>query len=442
MVHYITQSASLFESIFNMAECEIQQVKLRRCVAAAMLVELLEDDKKREGKRGKTRSWIRRRGQKGYFNNIVQELMIEDTPSYREMMRMTHEDFVKILELIEPDITRCQVTGGYKVISAAERLTLTIRFLATGETYRSLSFQFRISKSAISYIVNEVCQARDKNIGSLYLKFPSTHEEWSNISDQFERRWNFPNCVGAIDGKHIVIQPPANSGSYYYNYKHNNSIVLMAVAGPDYECIYADVGTNGRISDGGVWNKCSLSRGLEDGSVSLPPPKCLPFGVAQLPHVFVGDDAFALKKNMMKPYPQNGLTVEKRVYNYRHSRARRISENLFGMLANRWRVFRTVLHLIPSSVESLVMAALVLHNYLRKSSSRNVYCPHGLLDTESRDGELTNGLWRQDGTSESFLPLSVPVTGHNATSDAKIIRDTFKDYFVNEGAVEWQWDMI
>ena len=148
-----------------MAECEIQQVKLRRCVAAAMLVELLEDDKKRKGKRGKTRSWIRRRGQKGYFNNIVQELMIEDTPSYREMMQMTHEDFVKILELIEPDITRCQVTGGHKVISAAERLTLTIRFLATGETYRSLSFQFCISKSAISYIVNEVCQAIEKNIG-------------------------------------------------------------------------------------------------------------------------------------------------------------------------------------------------------------------------------------------------------------------------------------
>lgn len=88
------------------------------------------------------------------------------------------------------------------------------------------------------------------------------------------------------------------------------------------------------------------------------------------------------------------------------------------------------------------MAVLVLHNYLRKSSSRNVYCLSGLLDTESREGESTNGLWRQDGTSESFLPLSVPVTGHNATSDAKMIRDTFKDYFVYEGAVKWQWDMI
>ena len=160
--------------------------------------------------------------------------------------------------------------------------------------------------------MNEVCQAIAKNIGSMYLKFSSTHEEWSNITDQFERCRNFSNCVGAIDGKHIVIQLPANPGSYYYNYKHNNSIVLMAVAGPDYECIYADVGTNGRISGGGLWKKCSLSRGLEDGSVSLPPPKCLPFGVAQLPHVFVGDDVFALKKNVMKPYTRRMGSLLKR----------------------------------------------------------------------------------------------------------------------------------
>ena len=66
-------------------------------------------------RRGKTRGWIRRREEKGYFNNtVVQELMIEDTPGYHEMMRMTHDDFLEILRLMEPDITprplwECQV---------------------------------------------------------------------------------------------------------------------------------------------------------------------------------------------------------------------------------------------------------------------------------------------------------------------------------------------
>ena len=93
----------------------------------------------------------------------------------------------------------------------------------------------------------------------------------------------------------------------------------MAVAGQNYECLYADVGTNGRISDGGVWNKCGLEKSIEDETIVLPPPKCLPFGFKESLYVFVRDDAFALKKNIMKPYPQNGLTQDKRVYNYRHS---------------------------------------------------------------------------------------------------------------------------
>jgi hypothetical protein len=106
--------------------------------------------------------------------------------------------------------------------------------------------------ATISYVVKEVCEAIVKHIGQLYLKVPSTTDEWLEIAAKFEERWNYPNCVGAIDGKHIVMQPPANAGSFFYNYKHTHSIVLMAVAGPNYESIYADVGTNGRVADGGV----------------------------------------------------------------------------------------------------------------------------------------------------------------------------------------------
>ena len=55
--------------------------------------------------------------------------------------------------------------------------------------------------------------------------------------------------------------------------------------------------------------------------MKLPKGDALPNGVIA-PYAFVGDDAFALKKFIMKPYPQQNLTADKRVYNYRHSRAR------------------------------------------------------------------------------------------------------------------------
>ena len=118
----------------------------------------------------------------------------------------------------------------------------------------------------------------------------------------------------------------------------------MAIAGPNYECLYADVSSNGRVNDSGVWNKSSLLQGIQNGSVQLPGNEELPNGEIA-PHVFLGDDAFALKKFMMKPFPQQVLDAPKRVYNYRHSRARRISENLFGILANRWKIYFTVINL-------------------------------------------------------------------------------------------------
>ena len=71
-----------------------------------------------------------------------------------------------------------------------------------------------------------------------------------------------------------------------------------------------------------------LHQGIEDGTIELPENDSVSENHRNLPYVFLGDDAFALKTFMMKPYPQSDLSIDKRIYNYRHSRARRISENL------------------------------------------------------------------------------------------------------------------
>lgn len=162
-------------------------------------------------------------------------------------------------------------------------------------------------------------------------QFPTAKDEWKKIGKGFEDRWQFVNCGGAIDGKHIRIVPPPNSGAYFYNYKNYYSIVLMALVNWNYEFIFIDVGKNGRISDGGIIEYTHFYERLNSKQLHLPENN---ENVNNLNFVFLGDEAFALKENLLKPYPQQDLDHDKRIFNYRLSRGRNVVENTFGILTS------------------------------------------------------------------------------------------------------------
>lgn len=105
---------------------------------------------------------------------------------------------------------------------------------------------------------------------TLFNLFPKNEHEWKLIAKQLEERWNFSNGLGGVDGKHIQIIPPANSGSHYYNYKGSHSLVLMAVANANYESFVVDFGANGRLSDGGVIEFTPFYRKLIKGDLNIP----------------------------------------------------------------------------------------------------------------------------------------------------------------------------
>ena len=256
-------------------------------------------------------------------------------------------------------------------------------------------------------------------------------------------KWNFPNCVGAMDGKHIAIKCPAKSGSTFYNYKQFFSIVLFAVVDANYKFLYVDVGCNDRISDGGVFANSSIFRRLEEQSMNFPDDKPLPGRRSQLPHVIVGDEAFPLKKYLIKPYPQRQLDQSKRIFNYRLSRARRIVENVFGILSSRFRILKQAIQLEPDKAEVIVQACCALHNFLRtKTMSQQKYSPAGTFDREDREtGAVTPGQWRQEQQCQSLQPIGLQA-GNRSTNDAREIHDELCDFFNTNGQVPWQWEMI
>ncbi|KAJ8929404.1 hypothetical protein NQ314_017912 [Rhamnusium bicolor] len=81
---------------------------------------------------------------------------------------------------------------------------------------------------------------------------PSTPASWMEISTRFQDIWH---CVGAIDGKHVVLQAPIKSGTEFFNYKSQFSIVLFALVDEDYNFLFADVGCQGKISDEEIFKK-------------------------------------------------------------------------------------------------------------------------------------------------------------------------------------------
>lgn len=257
-----------------------------------------------------------------------------------------------------------------------------------------------------------------------YSKVPHTEEEWKQIARDFYDNWQFPNCIGALDGKHIAIRCPQNSGSLYFNYKKTFSLVLMALADANYKLIYIDVGCKGRISDGGVFNRSSLFAAIENNVLRIPPPCQLPSSNIEAPFVIVADDAFALKTYLMKPFSFRGQDRSEHIYNYRLSRARRMVESTFGLMAAKFRLLRSTIELSEKNAKLCTLAICVLHNWL--------------LTINPNVNRTSLNV-----TNVSDNPSTQISSEQNATNDAKNVRERFKNYFVSpEGEIFWQYEMV
>lgn len=292
------------------------------------------------------------------------------------------------------------------------------RYLATGTNFAALHFDFCLGKSTINGIVKETCKILWSVLQEAEMPQP-TEETWLQISDVFFSKTNFPNCLGSIDGKHIRCKNPNNAGSLYFNYKKYFSIVLIAIADANLNCIAIDVGAHGREADSSVFRESSFGKKLYSNLLQIPGPRVLPSTVDNAqPFVFVADEAFGLHTNVLRPYPGRGLNETRRVFNYRLSRARRTVECAFGVLTNKWRVLHTPILVEPEFCDNIVKACCILHNFVRKRDGSNY-----------EDAELN---------CDVQLP-NLQFNGRNVSSRGVEIRDNYANYFMNEGAVPFQY---
>ena len=163
--------------------------------------------------------------------------------------------------------------------------------MATGESYHSVAFHFRVGTSTVSMIIEETTRIIWTTLQARYMPFPMK-DLIKKCEQQFNEKWNFPNCFGCVDGKHVRIKNPAHAGSMFHTYKQHFSIVLQGIADANCKFIAIDVGAYGRQSDGGIFRESSVGVCLQNGTLNIPAAKHLPSSNILLPYVILGDEAY------------------------------------------------------------------------------------------------------------------------------------------------------
>lgn len=286
--------------------------------------------------------------------------------------------------------------------------------MATGASYRSLAFSFRLGVSTVAGIVKETCEAIWQVFLATHLPIPTEEILRRSASDYWEK-WNLPHCVGSIDGKHVRIKCPANSGTMFYNYKQYFSIVLQAIADANYKFITIEVGAYGKQSDGGIFQSSQSYSLLKNGQFNLPQTTSLPDSDIQFPFYIIGDEAYPLTNFLMRPFPRRQLSHEHESFNRRLSRARRCVECAFGILVARWRILTKAIETNPSVAEIIIKCVCLLHNIL--------------IDCEgNHDYDVNN---HEQIRICDMVNQSTSRANNRASRQAYELRDTLKTYLLN-----------
>lgn len=285
---------------------------------------------------------------------------------------------------------------------------------------QDLHFQYRIAQPTISMIVRQVCDAVWNIMKSEC--FPDlTAEYWLQTSAEFMARTNFPHCIGALDGKHVRIIKPTDTGSLYFNYKKFCSILLLAICDANYKFSFIDVGGYGKSADTTIFKNSAFFKKLSTGQLNIPDPRDSGMGFNEkMPFMLIADEGFGQSEYILRPFSGKFLSVEKQVFNYRLSRARRYIECSFGILASKWKIFQRPLDVELTLANQIIKTCCVLHNFVR-----------------DRDGVK----FQDTLLVEGFYDLTRwPLPGGRV---ANTIRQKYAEYFMTpEGSLPWQMKKI
>ncbi|XP_016839763.1 protein ALP1-like [Nasonia vitripennis] len=297
----------------NYAEIGLLLVELTQ-----VFIELEEylDRKRKKFRRWWSKPLIRQNYLSGYggYAMVFRYFQLNDEEQFIHFTRMNVQTYNYVYDLIRDRLVK---RSRRTHLPPELRFSLTLNYLAHADSIRKQEYFYSIGLSTVKQIIPEVCAVLCEVLVPLFLQFPST-QQFEVIASDFMQDLYFPNCIGAIDGRHCRIDKPPGSGSLFFNYKHFYSIVLMASCDSKQRFTWATVGDYGSCNDAGIFAESDLGQALSQNQIQLPPSQLPPNSEVRSPYVLIGDGGFPLKPYLMKPFLRNNnLPMPHRVFNYR-----------------------------------------------------------------------------------------------------------------------------
>ncbi|KAH7984105.1 hypothetical protein HPB52_017076 [Rhipicephalus sanguineus] len=365
---------------------------------------------------------------------------------FKRAFRVTPGIFRYIVDTVRPLLER-QNTNMREAIALDTRVAIGLYRLCSSAEERSIAEFFAVGRATVNEAYKELCEAvietmennlillalvdyryrlRYINVGSPGRCHDSYVYQLSLLEDAVQGPL-FRRPLLTISGTAV---PPlilcdqafpltANLTTPFCHRAHSFSVVPMAIVESSCKYVLIDVGAESRLSDGGTFKNAEFGRAVTQETMDIP--------LVNAPCAFVGDEAFQLREDFVRPYPARQLDDEKRVFNYRQSRARRYAENAFGITAAKWRISLRTISLHPDNVDYVIKAACVLHNFLSTHNPET----HTFADTEDSSRNVVPGQWREsveaasgDSSDPYFFPLKA-TRSRSYSKDAAAARDFF-----------------
>ena len=296
----------------------------------------------------------------GWWGNIWG---CSDDTRFKTNFRITKGTFLFILAEIREDLQR--ETTAEVPVTPEIRLAVCLYRLARGDYLHTIAELTGLGTSTVCDIVREVSGVLVNRLWHNFVvkNFPNNSEKLKEVMAAFEEKWQYPSCIGAVDGCHLPIKCPRGgqeSAKEYHNFKNFFSIVLMALVDSKQRFMWASSGFPGNSHDAIILQSTKLYSRIKEGNII--PQLVGKHGNVDMYPMIIGDSAFPFHTWLMKPYTNAVLTPQQRYFNYRLSRARMVVEGAFGQLKGRWRVLMRKNECEENTLKTMSLACVVLHN--------------------------------------------------------------------------------